>query len=97
MKKPALFYLIIIAILWMLFQNQCHAQTKKETTPSDTISVQANAIQLERLNAIQEKINSSQKEFGELLELIFGVKIEKVEWWGFKNGKFLFILKNEKK
>lgn len=86
-----------LTILFISISVACLGQTKEITKANglskDTLSTPANAIQLERLNAIQEKINANQKEFADLLELIFGVKIEEVEWWGFKGGKFLFTLK----
>jgi len=86
----------LLIIIFISISVMCLGQSPKKES-KDTLSTPANAIQLERLNAIQEKINSSQKEFADLLELIFGVKIEEVEWWGFKQGKFQFILKPKKK
>ena len=80
---------ILITILFICVSTLAFSQTPKK----DTILIQSNAIQLERLNKVQERLNANQKEFNDLLELIFGVKIEEVEWWGFKQGKFLFILK----
>ena len=79
----------IITFILFTISIACFAQAPK----NDTISVQSNAIQLERLNKVQERLNADEKEFNDLLELIFGAKIEEVEWWVFKQGKFLFILK----
>jgi len=80
---------ILITILSICVSTLAFSQVPKK----DTILIQSNAIQLERLNKVQERLNADEKEFNDLLELIFGAKIEEVEWWVFKQGKFLFILK----
>lgn len=86
----------LISILIIALSVSAFAQAPKDASQKkDTLSVLPNAIQFDRIGKLQEKLNADQKEFGNMLELIFGVRIEEVEWWGFKQGKFLFTLKQK--
>lgn len=62
----------------------------------DSIVKEANPIQLQRLQETNEKITKEQKNFNEYLEFIFGVKMEDIESWEFKNGRFIARLKPKK-
>jgi hypothetical protein len=82
---------IILTLTFILSSFICFGQK------TDTLKAPTNAIQLEKLDALQRKINEDQKAFNDILELIFGARIEDVQWWGFDpKGQFKYILKPKK-
>lgn len=60
-------------------------------------SIRANKIQLKYLSKIDSTIQSNQRKMAEILELIFGAKIEELEYWRYENGMFKWKLKPKKK
>jgi len=62
----------------------------------DSISVKPNALQLERLQAIEKQLQELNAQYQSTIELITGVRKEDIETIEFKEGVFVVVKKNKK-